>query len=71
MSILVKQHARATRRNGALRVEVEEKTQRIGALEEELLAANQRRQDVIKRVDELIAQIDQVDVQLQSLEEAQ
>jgi len=50
---------------------VEEKSKRIRALEEELLTANQRRQDVIKRVDELIAQIDQVDVQLQSLEEAQ
>jgi hypothetical protein len=60
-----------TKRNGALRVEVEEKSQRIRALEEELLATNQRRQDVIKRVDELIAQIDQVDVQLQSPEETQ
>jgi chromosome segregation ATPase len=60
-----------TKRNGALRGEVEEKSKRIRALEEELLTANQRRQDVIKRVDELIAQIDQVDVQLQSLEEAQ
>jgi hypothetical protein len=43
-----------TKRNGALRVEVEEKSQRM-----------------IKRVDELIAQIDQVDVQLQSPEETQ
>jgi len=65
----VKQHARVAKRNDVLAVKVEEKTQRIRVLEEELLAANQRRQDVVKRIDELIAQIDQVDVQLQSLEE--
>jgi len=59
------------KRNDALAVKVEEKTQRIRVLEEELLTANQRRQDVVKRIDELIAQIDQVDVQLQSLEEGQ
>ena len=57
------------KRNDVLAVKVEEKTQRIRVLEEELLTANQRRQDVVKRIDELIAQIDQVDVQLQSLEE--
>ena len=37
-------------------------------LEEQLFDANQRRQDVIKRVDELVAQIDQLDAQLASLE---
>ena len=57
------------RRNGELVEEVRGRDQRIRALEEELLASNQCRQDVVKRIDELIAQIDQLDLQLQSLEE--
>jgi septal ring factor EnvC (AmiA/AmiB activator) len=55
--------------NGELRRDVAEKTERVRVLEEELLAANQRQQDVGKRVDELIAQIDQLDVQLGSLDD--
>jgi uncharacterized membrane protein YccC len=66
---LAKQHVRAVRRNGELVEEVEGRDQRIRVLEEELLAANQCRLDVVKRIDELIAQIDQLDLQLQSLEE--
>lgn len=60
---------RAVRRNGELVEEVEGRNQRIRVLEEELLASNQCRLDVVKRIDELIAQIDQLDLQLQSLEE--
>ena len=37
------------------------RTERIRTLEGEILEANQRRQDVGKRIDELIAQIDQLD----------
>ena len=40
------------------------RSQRIQALEAELRHANQRRQDIAKRIDELIAQIDQLDAQL-------
>ena len=69
MRKLAKQHERALRRNGQLAGEMEGKDQRIRVLEEELLAANQCRLDVVKRIDELIAQIDQLDLQLQSLEE--
>ena len=69
MRKLAKQHERALRRNGQLVGEMERKDQRIRVLEEELLAANQCRLDVVKRIDELIAQIDQLDLQLQSLEE--
>ena len=36
--------------------------------ETQLIDANQRRQDTIKRVDELIAQLDQLDAQLASSE---
>ena len=43
-----------------------EKGERILALEGQLLEANQRRQDVAKRIDELIAQMDSLDAQLES-----
>ncbi len=69
MRKLAKQHERALRRNAQLVGEMERKDQRVRVLEEELLAANQCRLDVVKRIDELIAQIDQLDLQLQSLEE--
>lgn len=38
--------------------------QRVRQLESELLEANQRRQDTAKRIDELIAQLDALDAQL-------
>ena len=60
---------RAVRRNGELVEEMKDRDQRVRVLEEELLASNQCRLDVVKRIDELIAQIDQLDLQLQSLEE--
>jgi septal ring factor EnvC (AmiA/AmiB activator) len=47
--------------NAGLRRELEQRAQRIRALDGKLLEANQRRQDVAKRIDELIAQIDQLD----------
>jgi hypothetical protein len=67
---LVKRHERAVRRNAEFIAQVKSRDQRIRVLEEDLLAANQCRLDVVKRIDELIAQIDQLDVQLQSLEES-
>lgn len=65
----MRRHERATRRNGELVAELKVRDQRIRTLEEELLASNQCRLDVVKRIDELIAQIDQLDLHLQSLEE--
>ncbi len=52
-----------------LRDRVSENAARIRSLEEQLLEANQRRQDVAKRIDELIAQLDQLDTQLGSLDD--
>jgi len=69
VATLVEQHERMQKENGALRRDVAEKSGRVIALEEQLLAANQRQQDVGKRIDELIAQIDQLDAQLGSLDE--
>ena len=52
----------------ALRGDLGERNHRIRALETQLLEANQRRQDTSKRIDELIAQLDQLDAQLASAE---
>lgn len=47
--------------NAQLRNELEEQRRRIRVLEGQLLEANQKRQDVAKRVDELISQLDHLD----------
>jgi uncharacterized coiled-coil DUF342 family protein len=52
----------------ALRGDLDERNQRVRVLEAQLLEANQRRQDTCKRVDELIAQLDQLDAQLENAE---
>ena len=54
--------------NTQLRSELEEQRQRVRTLEAELLAANQKRQDVAKRVDELIAQLDHLDGEFDTAE---
>jgi septal ring factor EnvC (AmiA/AmiB activator) len=50
--------------NAALRRKLEEQGRRLRVLEGQLLDANQRRQDVAKRIDELISQIDHLEGQL-------
>ena len=62
-------HRRLREENVALRRKVEERSRRVRALEERLIEANQQRQDVAKRVDELIAQLDHLDGQLGRSEE--
>jgi len=54
--------------NAGLRVKLEEKARGIRSLEGQLLEANQKRQDVSKRIDELIAQLDHLDAQLANAE---
>ena len=61
---MAESHRRLQHENSALRSEVDEHERRARALEGQLLDANQRRQDVAKRIDELIAQIDHLGVQL-------
>jgi septal ring factor EnvC (AmiA/AmiB activator) len=71
VTALVESHRRLQRENAALRSEVDQQTRRARLLDEKLLEANQRRQDVAKRIDELIAHIDhlgeQLDAQADSL----
>jgi chromosome segregation ATPase len=69
VAALVGHHERLRNENSALRRDLFEKEQRIRHLDEQLLEANQRRQDVGKHIDELIAQIDQLDAQFESQEE--
>src|SRR5262249_18608654 len=61
---------RLRQENRQLREQLAQRGQRIQALETDLRHANQRRQDVAKRIDELISQIDQLDAQLGAGEES-
>ena len=49
-----------------LRKQLVQRDERVSALEAQLIESNQLRQDVGKRIDELIAQIDLLDSQLES-----
>jgi chromosome segregation ATPase len=61
---LAKSHGKLREENANLQSELEEKGLRLKAIDSELLAANQRRQDAYKRIDELIAHLDNLDSQL-------
>ncbi len=65
---LVDQNSRLRDERAAIRGELDEKARRVQTLEGQLLAANQRRQDVAKRIDELVAQMDSLDAQLEAAE---
>ena len=67
---MAESHRHLQTENAKIRGELGEAARRIRALDGELIAANQRRQDACKRIDELIAHLDQLDSQLdQELEE--
>jgi chromosome segregation ATPase len=65
---LVAQHEALRKELSELRSDLGERNHRIRVLETQLLEANQRRQDTTKRIDELIAQLDQLEGQLSSAE---
>jgi chromosome segregation ATPase len=64
VSSLARAYRRTQEDKGALRRRVEEQNRQIRSLEGRLLEANQRRQDVAKRIDELVAQLDHLEGQL-------
>ncbi len=68
VAALADEHGRQREQASALRRKVEEKTRRIRSLEGQLLEANQRRHDVTKRIDEMIAQLDHLDAQFRKSE---
>jgi septal ring factor EnvC (AmiA/AmiB activator) len=47
--------------NTSLRADLEGRDSRIRSLDDQILEMNQTRQDAAKRIDDLIAQIDQLD----------
>jgi len=64
VSNLARAYRSAQQDRGVLRRRVEEQNRHIRSLEGRLLEANQRRQDVAKRIDELVAQLDHLEGQL-------
>ena len=70
VAALAASHDRLQADNAKIRRELADTTRRVRTLDGQLIAANQRRQDAAKRIDELIAHLDQLDSQLdQELEE--
>ena len=64
MTSLARAYRSGQEDKSALRRRVEEQNRHIRSLEGRLLEANQRRQDVAKRIDELVAQLDHLEGQL-------
>lgn len=65
---LVAEHRRLRGANAGLRDELRDRNAQLKTLEGRLLEANQKRQDVAKRIDELIAQIGELDAHFTSVE---
>ena len=65
VSALIAQNRELRVERHALQDQLQQGAGHIATLEGQLLEANQKRQDVGKRIDELIAQIDQLDAQLE------
>lgn len=63
---LVVSNRRLRAERDTLRADLDAKAEQERVLEGKLLDANQRRQDVAKRIDELISQIDELDAQLEA-----
>ena len=66
---LVERQRRLLEQNASLLRSLEERDRRLADLDDQLEHARQLREDVGKRIDELIAQIDQLDAQLATLDE--
>jgi septal ring factor EnvC (AmiA/AmiB activator) len=62
---LAERHREALREMARLRETLEARERRIGELDERVLELNQRRQDVAKRIDDLIARIALLEGQLE------
>jgi hypothetical protein len=58
---LVEEQRRLREETAVLREQLRERSRAVRSLEGQLLEANQRRQDVAKRIDDLISQIAQLD----------
>ena len=61
MRSLVEKYRVLQGENASLREDLEGRDSRIRSLDDQILEMNQNRQDAAKRIDDLIAQIDQLD----------
>jgi chromosome segregation ATPase len=68
VSVLAESHGRLRREAAELRRQIDQRNRRVRTLETELLASNQRRQDAVKRIDELISHLDQLDAELDEVQ---
>jgi chromosome segregation ATPase len=66
VAALIAQNRQLREECSGLRSQLQQSAGRVASLEGQLRETNQRRQDVGKRIDELIAQIDQLDAQLET-----
>lgn len=62
-------YERVRTENRELRETLSQRDQHIRSLDAKIREANQRRQDVGKHIDDLIAQIDQIDARFEAQEE--
>lgn len=63
---LVERYERLRGETLTLRDELQERDRRLRLLDEKILALNQGRQDAAKRLDDLIARLDQLDAELEA-----
>ena len=69
MAALLVRYERLQSENHKLRKTLREQEQHVRGLDAKIREANQRRQDVGKHIDDLIAQIDQLDARFETHEE--
>lgn len=69
IELLLEDHARLRTQNRALRAAVGERESKIADLEEQLLTSNQKRADAIKRIDDLVSRLEQIDAALERADE--
>ena len=63
---LVEDHERLLLDQDSLRKELAQRDQRVREFEQELLQAEQRRIDAVKRIDALIARLDEIESEVMS-----
>jgi len=69
VELLVRQHEELQAENDKLCRELEEREARLRSLDESIREANQRRQDAVKRIDELIEHLERVDASFDASEQ--
>lgn len=66
---LLEDHAKLRTQNRSLRATIGERETQVAKLEGHLLEAKQKRQDAIKRIDDLVSRLEQIDAALERADE--